>query len=208
MAIPYVTAGEVALAAEQNALIDQSNATTDLAASNETRLTTAEGDIGGIDSRLSTLESAPAARYYLATDQTGIVDGTDTRVMFDTVLVASPEVTASGTGNTTFTLNRDGWWAIDVGLRAGGVTFSGTPTGERLMAITNGGTAFSDRYVSHNDFVGSDELFSRPLSLARRFTAGAQISVTYKHFSGNDTGWVNGQGQGEQTSITFIWQCA
>src|SRR6266704_3296522 len=65
------------------------------------------------------------ARYYSTDVTTTITNGTNTLLKWDTTLTSSADVTASGTGNATFTLNKTGIWIIDFQQR---ISFGTTPT--------------------------------------------------------------------------------
>lgn len=75
-------------------------------------------------------------RYEQRASQTAIVTSTDTKAKFDTAVETNSDVTASGTGNTDFLLNRIGRWHVAVGMRylgnAGG--------GERHVYVQTGST--------------------------------------------------------------------
>jgi hypothetical protein len=55
-------------------------------------------------------------RYDQTSQQTGLSNVTDIDIQLQTATISSPHVTVSGTGNTRFTLNREGWWTLTAGL--------------------------------------------------------------------------------------------
>lgn len=166
----------------------------------ESRTTDASTGNTALGTRVSTLESGHFARYTNAAAQT-IPDGVDTKVIFGTAVATTPDITANAAFDT-FTVNRAGIYSIDVSVRGGGVTYSGTPTKERLVAITNGGTASTDRLAGKNEYRESGQLCLFGTFTTKRFNVGDLISVTYKHFSGA-SGAV--EQSGEQTSISICW---
>lgn len=76
------------------------------------------------------------ARYEQRASGQSVTTSTDTKQKFEAVNTSCPDVTASGTNNTDFLLNRGGLWRVSVGARflgnAGG--------GERHIWIMTGTT--------------------------------------------------------------------
>lgn len=202
MTLPTRADGYTILDDDWNAHVSQINANTSGISSNTSTIASHTSSLSSHNTRISDLESGHYARYYAGVGQGGIATGVDTKVQFTVGLHTSSDVTASGTGNQTFTLNKAGIWSVSTGVRGGGVTFTGSPTGERLVAITNGGTTSSDRYVAYQGYRITGQIFLTTVALQRRFSIGDQISITYKHDSGA-TGTV--ESSGEQTSISLSW---
>jgi len=94
---------------------------------NDTRVTITQDATKGnnaLDSRVSTLEAATSTaaqivRYYASGGQ-AITGSTNTPIQFDTVDQANTSLmTVSGTGNTTFTCVKAGWYHIAASARVG-----------------------------------------------------------------------------------------
>lgn len=82
-------------------------------------------------------QSVPiGVRYEQRTSQTGIATATDTKAKFDTAVETNSDVTASGTGNTDFLMNRPGRWRVDVATRY----LSNAGGGERHIFVQLGST--------------------------------------------------------------------
>lgn len=75
------------------------------------------------------------ARYEQRTLQV-VANATDTKLNFPTAHTTSADVTASGTGNTDFLLNRVGLWRISASCR-----FLAGTTGERALSLATGTVA-------------------------------------------------------------------
>lgn len=97
----------------------------------------------------STAATMHEARYHQAASAQSYVTATDTKVKFEAAITTCDDVTASGTGNTDFLLNRAGVWRISAGLR-----FLGTAgAGERHLFIQTGTT-----FVPANRQVGDTKV--------------------------------------------------
>lgn len=123
------------------------------------------------------------ARYRQNAAQS-IANSTDTLLQFQTAEYTGSDIVASGTGNTTFTLNRTGLWLITAGIRYP------TTGGEKYMAIVKA-TDFTVRYAhSSNPGSGASSL---SCSTMERLTSGAQVGVyTWQNSGGalsTDVGW-------------------
>jgi hypothetical protein len=73
------------------------------------------------------------ARYQQSSNQT-FANMTDTKITFDTAITTCTDVTASGTGNTDFTLGRAGLWRISA------ATAWVAAAGTRYLALQTGST--------------------------------------------------------------------
>jgi len=136
---------------------------------------------------------------YEATSGQSIANATDTKLQFPTAVTTTNDVTASGTGNTDFLLNRAGWWLVTASVRY----LAGT-TGERhlgLLTGTNVGT-LSARFAVQSTFPGN--------------AAGSVGLATVKYFAANTSicagTWQNNGGAlsletafGSTNHISLTW---
>lgn len=109
---------------------------------------------------------------YISTDTTTQVFGNSTVVLaFATAQSTCPDITASGSGNTTFTFNRSGTWGVGGGMRISYAT-----------AATIGDFYFHADIVGGQAEIGglTDNAYGplfvvRPLYFERHFNAGDQV---------------------------------
>lgn len=136
--------------------------------------------------------SSGHARYASSTAQT-IPNATVTKAQFGSATTTTADVTASGAGNVTFTLNRTGVWRITANV----VFESGT--GYRALAISN--DALSTRYAQQSATVSTTSQ-SLNVSVERVLTSGSAVCVTLYHETGSalDTLAVEGL-----VHVTFTW---
>lgn len=111
------------------------------------------------------------ARYYNDAAQS-LADATVVTLQFPDIQYSSADVTASGTGNSVFTLNRAGVWRISANVRI--VSATGT-NGERLISIrelTNASaTLASSRDTSQTIPVTLN------CSTTKRFAVNSQVDI-------------------------------
>jgi hypothetical protein len=113
-----------------------------------------------------------SARYRQTTAQ-NINNAADTPLQFQTCDRPSNNVVASGTGNTTFTLQKSGDWTIATGCRYLG----NSGGGERSLYIsTDPITTLSNRLLQNSAFPGPSP-GTVSVSLTDYFTAGTAIDI-------------------------------
>ncbi len=114
------------------------------------------------------------ARYEQKVAQS-CANATDTKLKFETAATTCDDVTASGTGNTDFALNRTGVWLITASMR----WVSGT-TGERHLFLSTGVvlSTFENRFAgSTSGNVGAVPISQSVSSLLRISVPGASVFV-------------------------------
>jgi hypothetical protein len=123
-----------------------------------------------------------------------------TAVSFQTVAEACEDVTASGTGNTTFTLNRDGEW--DIAVQG---SYTGNPGGGRRgLFLLDSITAPTVKYASQVAFPEVDAAADVSCAVVGRwFAAGTVIRPATFHEGSGAVSMVATQ---EGTAITFAWR--
>lgn len=109
------------------------------------------------------------ARYRASGTPQAIAAATDTKVRFATAEQTGSDVTASGTNNETFTLNRSGLWVLNATVRFGAGT-----AGERYLAI--GDADIDPRWAQQSVFPGTAPA-SFGLTATVRLAAGTAVSV-------------------------------
>lgn len=118
------------------------------------------------------------AAYYQVAAQAAIATGTDTKIQFNTADSTDATVTAAGTGNQNFTLNRTGWWDISMSGRTDIVVPpswlfylapSSSPVGSGRLATGQANGTFP----------------AGGFSFGGRLTAGTQLSVYAYHEAGS-----------------------
>lgn len=132
------------------------------------------------------------ARYFTNTVQS-IPDIVTTPLQFHTAVTTSGDVTASGAGNTQFTLNRAGVWSI----HATAVFASGS--GFREVAIRN--QSGPTRYASQN-MNASATSAALTVSTERVFTSGTVIEITAFQASGGALNTLPVEGM---HAVSFRW---
>lgn len=143
------------------------------------------------------------ARYY-ATSAQSIPNVTDTKIQFPNTLYASADVTPSGSGNTDFTLNRDGVWSITAGIR-----YVGVAGGLERHIFLQTGTSFNvaNRIGFRTDGnVGSDPV-SLVVSTQARVTSGVSVFAAAFQNSGGavNTDPLAGSVTHGYVYISFAW---
>lgn len=118
--------------------------------------------------------SSGFARYFTNTVQS-IPNNVTTAAKFHTVVTSSADVTASGTDNTIFTLNRAGVWLISATC----VFASGS--GYRAVSISN--SAMTTRYAEQA-FNANATSATLTTTTTRAFSAGNAVSVGLFQSSG------------------------
>lgn len=122
---------------------------------------------------------------YTSTSVQSLANITQTKVQFNNAVQTSTAVTAGGTSNDQFTLNRAGIWDITAGIRHAGAAGDN----ERALSITTtGDTGVATPFAVSSAVQGST---TAPWSTTcntgpRFFSAGTQISVfTYQSTGGS-----------------------
>jgi hypothetical protein len=140
------------------------------------------------------------ARYEQTTFQT-IATGTDTKLAFNNPITTTNDVTASGTGNTDFLLNRAGLWRVSASLRY----VVGT-TGERDLFMATGTTigTLANRFVGQSD--GAVGGGAGTLSVSTDIRVAAGTSVFAGTFQNNGGGLATEVGFGHTVHIALSWQ--
>lgn len=105
--------------------------------------------------------------------------GADTLVQFPDAIVATSDITPSGTGNRTFTFAKAGVYQITANMR-----FQSGTASERAFSIVKGGDT-SVRYGHISGFNGGNLPWSMQVSTLRRFAAGDSIQVVAYQSSGS-----------------------
>lgn len=123
-----------------------------------------------------------------------------TAVSFQTPVEVCDDVTASGTGNTTFTLNRDGAWDIAVSG-----SYTGNPGGGRRgLFLLDSITTPTVKYAAQVAFPNVDAAADVSCAvIGRYFAAGTVIRPATFH---EGTGSVSMVPNQEGTAITFVWR--
>ena len=140
------------------------------------------------------------ARYYQSVAQT-FTTATDTKIKFDTAVTTCNDVTASGTGNTDFLLNRGGLWRVSTAER-----FLGNAgAGERHIFILTGSTFVAANRVTSTAVtnVGSVPV-TVSTSTDLRVTAGTTIVVGGWQNCGANLNSDVGFGQTNHVALTWL----
>jgi hypothetical protein len=139
------------------------------------------------------------ARYEQTTFQT-IANATDTKLAFNNPVTTCSDVTASGTNNTDFLLNRGGWWRASASLRM--VTGS---TGERDLFMATGTTVgtLANRFVGASD--GAVGGAAGTLSVSTDIRLAAATSVFAGTFQNNGGSLATEVGFGHTVHIALTW---
>lgn len=120
-------------------------------------------------------------------------------VSFQTPVEVCDDVTASGTGNIIFTLNRGGEWDIDVQG-----SYTGNPGGGRRgLFLLDSITAPTVKYASQVAFPDVDAAADVSCSVSRYFPAGTVIRPATFHEGSGGVSMVATQ---EGTAINFTWR--
>lgn len=135
------------------------------------------------------------ARYRAGVAQT-INNGVVTAVQFPTADNTTADVTASGAGNSVFTLNRTGVWRISANL-----AIEAPSGGNGYRALSIGNTALTTRYAEQSMTTSSTSA-TLNVSVERPFTAAQAISVAMYHESGANK---NTLAIEELVSISLTW---
>lgn len=137
------------------------------------------------------------ARYEQHSNQT-FANVTDTKIQFDTAITTCSDVTASGTGNTDFTLVRAGLWRISA------ATAWLAATGTRYLALQTGSTIdVTQRFTQSALYSTGSRSLTCACSTDIRVAANTVICATGWQDSGGssttDTFW------GGVTHIALTW---
>lgn len=135
---------------------------------------------------------------YAATAIQNFATGADALVEFPTAVYASSDVTAGGTNNNQFTLNRAGWWLITASMRW---VSSGAGTVRRLNIQTgNAVPSVATRLTSNT---GGLNAACCACSVVDRFALSTVIAVSA--FQDSGAGLNNDNGFGNSNHISLTW---
>jgi hypothetical protein len=138
------------------------------------------------------------ARYEQRTLQ-AIPTTTDTKIKFETPVTTCNDVTASGTGNTDFLLNRAGLWVITASLR-----FNAATSGERHIFPQTGTTfAVANRFASQTAVNVGTAPATVATASAIRVTAGTSVCVGAWQNNGSSIN--TDVGFGGTNHVDFAW---
>lgn len=136
-----------------------------------------------------------------ATGQNQPLTTTFAAIQFISPVNTSGDITASGTNNNTFQLNRTGLWAIVVNGRSTNTTSISNHEWQLLVPALTGdpfggvtGTGFQTTMVLNLGFTVLD-----------RFTSGQQFSVAARLVSGTGSIVSGASTTGKLTSVSFKW---
>ena len=138
------------------------------------------------------------ARYEQRTLQ-AITTSTDTKINFPTAVTTCSDVTASGTGNTDFLLNRAGLWIVTASVR-----FNVGTTGERHLFLLTGTTfVVASRFASQTAVNVGTAPATVATASAIRVAAGT--SVCCGGWQNNGSSINTDVGFGGTNHIDFTW---
>jgi hypothetical protein len=121
-----------------------------------------------------------------------LTTGTTTKVSCSVATTAGGEIIANS-GNTEWTLNRDGWW-----LMSAGISFATGTTGFRRLAIgTAGGTMVAQQETS-----ASPDSVKMNVATALQVVVGTAYSLYGHHTQGSS---LNVDADDDATWIAFTW---
>lgn len=137
------------------------------------------------------------ARYQQTSNQT-FTNSTDTKIQFPSAITTCADVTASGTGNTDFTLGRAGLWQISV------ATAWLAATGTRYLSVQTGSTIdVTKRFTQNSIYSTGSRAITCACSTELRVAANTSIcAIGWQDSGGNsttDTFW------GGVTHIAMTW---
>jgi hypothetical protein len=140
------------------------------------------------------------ARYRATTNATAqTLSAANTAVQFGTADYTTNDVVASGTGTTTFTLQRAGLWTIDIGARVADTTAAIT----RQLQLTD--STFATVYKAFALPVATAATVDLSLSCTMRFPALAVLSVNAISSATGTIDRATATNAG-RTSISLAWQ--
>jgi hypothetical protein len=149
-----------------------------------------------IDITANTLHEA----RYEQTSAQSIPNLTDSKVWFNSAVTTSADVTASGTNNTDFLLNRSGLWRVSACIRyntgSGGERHLFAATGTVLGTLANRFMGSSDAAVG----VGAGNL-----SASTEIRVAASTSVFVGTFQSNGGTLAIDTGFGHMNHIALTW---
>lgn len=139
------------------------------------------------------------ARYEQTSGQS-IANTTDAKVQFPTAVTTSNDVTASGTGNTDFSLSRLGVWLLTASIR-----YAPATGGERHLSIATGTNVatLTSRVVMQSTFPGSA---AGPVAVATviRITATTSVMAATWQNNGSAVAMETIWGTGIHFSMTWL----
>lgn len=181
MAIPHVVAGNVARAAEQNALIDAVNNNTNSVASNTTAISSNASTISSQGNRITTLEGKPVgtnsgAYFGQWTDNNAQANGTGQQISGSDGVKITEFNTAVGTptgcsiSGGTVTINQAGLWLVMVSTQY--------TAGSSVRALwLSQSAAASGAGLAKVGSIAGPSMDVQSASGLIRFTAGQQVSA-------------------------------
>jgi hypothetical protein len=141
-----------------------------------------------------------AAYFQPSTSPQAIPTATDTKVRFDTAETPDASVTASGTNNTNFLINKSGVWDI---------TFSGrqnvlTATQWLFYLAPSGSSAAAGRLAaaSSGSGVGTGSFPAAAFSRKKRIAAGTSLAIYAYHEAGTSQSL---NPEGSELCVQFTW---
>lgn len=133
---------------------------------------------------------------YEATAVQSIPNAADTKFTYNLASVTTADVTASGTNNTDFLLNRVGLWLVVATNRY----IAGT-TGERYMCVSRGTTIGADRITHHS---GGPPTTASSLCCCTTVRIAAATSVHVMGYQSNGAA-LNTQVGGSVSHVALTW---
>jgi hypothetical protein len=148
----------------------------------------------------STAATLHEVRYEQHSSQS-LVTNTDTKIKFDTAIYTSSDVTASGTGNTDFQLNRAGLWRASAAVRYD-TDFGGN---ERHLFLQTGTVFNTTNRIDWQTAVNVD-IAPASVSCSTEFRAAAGSSVFAAGWqnSGNTIATDVAFGGAEHLTLTWL----
>lgn len=141
------------------------------------------------------------ARYEQRASGQSVPTATDTKMKFEAVNTSCADVTASGTNNTDFLLNRGGLWRISAGVRYLGNASGGN---ERHLFIQTGSTFVpGNRLAINTQFVSTNIPAGLNVSTEVRLFANTTIIIGIWQNAGSNT--VVDTGFGGVNHIALAW---
>lgn len=137
---------------------------------------------------------------YEATNGQSIANATDTKLQFPTAVTTSNDVTASGTNNTDFLLNRAGWWLCTASIR-----YLAATTGERHLGLATGTTVgtLSARFAVQSTFPGTSP-GSIAIATVKYFGSSTSIFAATWQNNGSAVALETAFGSTNHISLTWL----
>lgn len=139
------------------------------------------------------------ARYEAVHSQS-VTTGTDTKLQFPTAVTTTDDVTASGSNNTDFLLNRSGWWLVTASIR-----YAAATGGERNLNLSSGTNVatLANRFAVQSTFPGTA---GGPVGVtaAKYFASGTSIFAATFQNNGSSVLVDNTFGSTNHISLTWL----